>query len=83
MVPRKGAGYTLEATKSDAFHRYSFKAFIYNCQAVPVLNYEAQLLPLPDAALESEKHVLHSTTHKAINSFRIIYVFVFAYFGPP
>ena len=43
----------------------SITAYTYNCKAVPVLSYVAQLLPLPSEALKIERHALHSITHMA------------------
>ena len=48
-----------------------------------MLNYVAQLLPLPDDALKIEKHALHSITHMATNSLRFTDFFGFSDYGAP
>ena len=61
----------------------SITAYTYNCKAVPVLSYVAQLIPLPHEALKVERHALFSITHMATNAFTFLDFFGFAQLGAP
>ncbi len=58
-------------------------AYAYNCKAVPVLGYVAQLLPPPDDFRRVETNALHTLTHMATNAFTYDNFFGLHLFGGP